>query len=546
MSEILIVDGLEKTFPDSRPRYILKKASILSDERFGFQVVVNSRAELEQYVLKTESDIGSCIRLREVGYVPCRRAGYDKDTDDDYVIFKKHADTYYPDVLYPSDGRFVSNGNSWKTFFVTVEGALPAGRHRIKFVLFNETLGVEEGCAETELFVLNAVLPAFDIYYTTWFHYDCLADAYRMRVFSERFIAVMNNFFADAVKHGMNTIYTPLFTPPLDTKIGSYRKTVQLVDVYKENKKYRFSFDRLLRFMQNAERVGFRYFEMSHLATQWGAEFTPKIVAEVGGKKKRIFGWDKESLSEEYTAFLRQFLPQLAVFLDKNGYAGRCFFHISDEPNVSHADRYGKLSALVHELLKDYPVMDALSDFEFYARKFVDIPVVATECAQSFADKNVDTWVYYCCTQAFNGLSNRFFNMPLQRTRILGAQLYLNNAKGFLHWGYNFYYSALSVRKLNPFYETDADENLPGGDCFIVYPGEKGEPFSSLRNEAFYDGLQDYRALKLLEELENREFVCRFLAEEGMRGYFEYPQSAEWHRAFREKLNAMIAERIGT
>ena len=544
MSEILIVDGLEKIFPDIRPRRILKKASVLRNEIFHFQVAINSPAELEQYVLKTESDIAACVSLRAVGYVPCRRAGYDKDTDDDYVIFKNRSDTYYPDVLYPSDGRFVSNGNSWQTFFVTVAGDLPAGRHAIKFVLYNETLGVAEGCAETELFVLDADLPPLDIYYTTWFHYDCLADAYGLRVFSERFNAAMNNFFADAVQHGMNTIYTPLFTPPLDTKVGSYRKTVQLVDVYKEGKNYRFGFERLLRFLQNAERVGFRYFEMSHLATQWGAEFTPKIVAEVGGRKKRIFGWDKESLSEEYAVFLTQFLPQLVAFLDENGYADRCFFHISDEPNESHADRYGKLSALVRGLLKGYPVMDALSDFEFYARKFVDIPVVATECAQTFIDKNVDTWVYYCCTQAFKGLSNRFFNMPLQRTRMLGAQLYLNRAKGFLHWGYNFYYSALSVRKLNPFYETDADENLPGGDCFLVYPGEKGVPLSSLRHEAFFDGLQDYRALKLLEKLESRDFVCRLLAEEGVRGYFEYPQSAEWHRAFREKLNVSIAERI--
>ena len=40
----------------------------------------------------------------------------------------------------------------------------------------------------------------------------------------------------NAVAHGVNLLYTPLFTPPLDTQVGGERTTVQLVDVERQEK----------------------------------------------------------------------------------------------------------------------------------------------------------------------------------------------------------------------------------------------------------------------------------------------------------------------
>ncbi len=539
MSELLIVNGMEKIFPDMRPAHTLEGATMLKNERYSFQLAVFSMRELEHYRLSCDRAEG--ITLRKVEYAPCKRAGYDPDADDDYVIFSERADTYYPDILMPTDGRFISNGGNWTPFWVTVEG-LPVGEHTLGFSLVNLATGETEGEASLSIKVIDKALPKLDIPYTTWFHYDCLADEYRLKVFSEPFNRVMNAYLANAVRHGMNTLYTPIFTPALDTKIGTYRRTVQLVDVVKEGENYEFDFSRLLAFMQNAERIGFTYFEMSHLATQWGAKCSPKVVATVRGRKRRIFGWDCPSLSPRYQAFLAQLLPKLVAFLDENGYRGRCFFHISDEPHEDHLEQYGKLSTLIRGLLNGYPVMDALSNYDFYKRGFVDIPVVATECTAPFEEDGIKNWVYYCCTQTFNGLSNRLFNMPLQRARVLGAQLYESGAKGFLHWGFNFYYSELSVRKINPFYETDADEKLPSGDCYIVYPAKDGTPYDSIRGEGLYDGVQDYCALKLLEELKGKSFTQALLASEGVKGYFEYPRSLEWHTAFREKINRILME----
>ena len=161
--------------------------------------------------------------------------------------------------------------------------------------------------------VLNAQLPPQKLINTHWFHTDCLAVYYRIGVFSEEYWRIVGNFMKSAAEHGINMILTPLFTPPLDTMPGTERPTVQLVDVTRKKGRYSFGFRKLERWIELAEKCGIRYFEISHLFTQWGAKFTPKIMAKVDGAEKRIFGWDVKSDSREYTEFLDAFLPELVA-----------------------------------------------------------------------------------------------------------------------------------------------------------------------------------------------------------------------------------------
>lgn len=170
-----------------------------------------------------------------------------------------------------------------------------------------------------------------------------------------------------------------------------------------------------------------------------------------------------------------------------------------------------------------------------------DIPVVATSHIRDFFVKDYQYWVYYCFVQSYDYLSNRSFNMPSQRNRIMGIQLYANKAGGFLHWGFNSYYTSMGERLINPYFETDSGREYVSGDAYLVYPKEDGTPLDSIRHEVFYEGIQDYRALKLLEANYGREYVDSLLAEEGVSGYTVYPRDAKWHIAFREKINRLIA-----
>ena len=124
--------------------------------------------------------------------------------------------------------------------------------------------------------------------------------------------------------------------------------------------------------------------------------------------------------------------------------------------------------------------------------------------------------------------------------------LYKYDAKGFLQWGHNFWYSQYSRKPINPFEVTDAGGSFPAGDSYMVYPGKDGKPLNSLRHLVFFDGFQDLRALRLLEGLTSREYVLN-LIEEGLDiplSFKTYPHEQEWLLGLRERINNEIAKNI--
>ena len=93
---------------------------------------------------------------------------------------------------------------------------------------------------------------------------------------------------------------------------------------------------------------------------------------------------------------------------------------------------------------------------------------------------------------------------------------------------------------IDPFSVTDCMGKFQSGDAFIVYPGKTGA-LESMRGEAFYQGMQDLRALKLLEKKIGREQVCKLLEENGMcRNFNDYPKSALWLASLRKKINSLL------
>jgi hypothetical protein len=321
----------------------------------------------------------------------------------------------------------------------------------------------------------------------------------------------------------MNMILTPAFTPPLDTEIGAERATVQLVDVYKDGTSYKFGFDKLSRWIDICLKNNICYFEHSHFFTQWGAEFAPKVMAYENNEYKRLFGWDTYATSEEYTNFLRQYIPELILFLKEKGIDKMTYFHISDEPNLTQIKSYAKARDVVKESLKGYKIFDALSDYDFYQQGVISTPVVSTGEIDKFIGKVDDLWAYYTGYQCV-GQSNRLISMPSARNRILGTQLYKYDIKGFLHWGYNFYYTRLSKEVYNPLISTYGSGDFPSGTAYMVYPGEDG-PIESLRLIVFNEALQDIRAMQLLEAFIGKEEVLKIIEDSIDKITFsDYPQ----------------------
>jgi hypothetical protein len=266
-------------------------------------------------------------------------------------------------------------------------------------------------------------------------------------------------------------------------------------------------------------------------------------MATVGGEYKRIFGWETDAASEEYVSFLRVFIPALLSEAASLGIEKRLIFHISDEPGIKHLEQYKLVKSKIIDLLEGYTVYDALSDFDFYESGVISNPIPACDRIEPFLEANVQNlWTYYCCGQ-WKDVSNRFIDMPLARTRVIGTQFWKYNIAGFLHWGYNFYYTQYSKREINPFIITDGDAFSPAGDAFSVYPAPGGKPYRSLRLVAFAEALADMRALALAQTLCGKEAVLSLVDSEGEVTFKSYPKSAEYLLCLREKVNAMIEQK---
>lgn len=164
----------------------------------------------------------------------------------------------------------------------------------------------------------------------------------------------------------------------------------------------------------------------------------------------------------------------------------------------------------------------------------------AKEHLATYRHQATPLWAYYCNAQKI-AVSNRFFDMPSARNRIIGYQLFQYGISGFLHWGYNFWYSQYSRQLINPFQVTVATGTLPSGDAFLVYQGAE-EPLPSLRLKVFHYALQDQRALAKLAALTSLTEVQAWLSQEaGQLTFDNYPTDARWQLLTREKINGQIS-----
>lgn len=540
-----IVSSMNKIFPKAQQIEPLEKNEItgLRGETVSFQIAYYWSGERkERGKVIVESGLENAVYIRMVELVPCEYPCH-KTVDEGYLSNKPGL---YPDLLseIPEWG-FPLVAGQWRSLWVDVRipETQPAGIYpvRIRMEKNDELLGV----AEVDCEVMDAKLPELDIPHTEWFHSDCLADYYHVEVFSEEYWEIVENFVKTAVEHNCNMLLTPIFTPPLDTAVGGERRTVQLVDVTVTGEaEYTFGFEKFRRWIRMAEKCGIRYFEISHLFSQWGAKYAPKIMAVKDGIYQQVFGWDTKAPGDGYGEFLHQFLTAFKEELRQDRIQDRCYFHLSDEPKMEDLESYKRAWEAVKEDLQDCQVIDALSDYEFYQKGLVYQPVCATDHIGPFLKNRPEKlWGYYCTAQ-WNHVSNRFIVMPGYRTRILGLQMYRYQLDGFLHWGYNFYNSEYSLYAVDPYRCTDAGGAFPSGDAFLVYPGADKKPEESIRLMLMDEAMTDYCACKALEKMIGREAVLACLEEETEITFDSYPQSEKYILNIRNKINRMIRENI--
>ncbi len=521
---VWLAPSLVRNFPSTlplRPEPLVLHGA--RNEQLSFQVVLRLEDEERRHVrVAVDGPPGWSVRVRRVGYVPVRHHNtpVDEDTDVSGPI-----PGFVPDPLFDEDEMLLPERETHAFWVTAIPGTgTPAGMADLQVRVIPER-GTEADRVAT-VYVHDVVLePRRDFHITHWFYVDALIDWYRTDLFDTRFWAVLPAYIRDVVAHGQDTLYVPVFTPPLD----GVKRPSQLLNVQRTtDARYSFDWRDVKRYVDQAKAAGITHFEWCHFFTQWGAKHAIRIY-EGQGREERLL-WDPETpaTSEIYRTFLAQFLPELHRFLVQEEILDHSFFHVSDEPHGEHLPQYREDRAMLRELAPWIKTMDALSDITFARQGVMDMPIPSISTALDFAAEGIPSWCYYCCGPRGHYL-NRLLDTPLPKIAMHGFLFYRWPFKGFLHWGYNYWYQSQTRNLIDPYTVQDGlawQRGWAYGDPFMVYPGPDG-PVDSLRWEVFAESLQDYRLLQTLGVSRDDAFLA------DLHSFEDFPKTSEWREAAR-------------
>jgi hypothetical protein len=257
--------------------------------------------------------------------------------------------------------------------------------------------------------------------------------------------------------------------------------------------RYTFDFTGLERFIENAIRLGYKYFILPSIG--WRKSWRKSTIL-LGGE-------NLPAMSYEGYVYLTQYLSALRAFLAKKDWFNCTFQNVADEPNKHNAIEYRALCGTIRKLAPELRLLEAVS-YPVFGALDVWIPLNSDyekhrEAYETFRAEGDELWHYVCCQPRRDGYINRFMDYPLLATRYLFWGNYKYGLSGYLHWASNGYQPGQDPFKQNCPKHTNTDSSiiLPAGDTHILYPG-KDAPWSSMRFEAQRNSIEDFELLRML------------------------------------------------
>lgn len=535
--------SLVRVFPNSEPGSAepLKFVSA-RNAQFSFQLCCRNLRDLAVRVrAEVTSPAGWSVQIRRVGFVPIEQLTTDVPRDE--VDGVGRLPGLGPDPLYPSDTAYLgleTNAAFWITVRVPEDAQVGVQKIVAKLTVEDEyqfTAWTGRKSASATLPVVvdvrpTVIKPREDFPVTHWLSADSIWEYYKIEPFSERFWELAEAYINDLVAHNLDVVYCPVFNSRHEILV----RPAQLLRVRAlgENN-YEMDFTDVRRWIGLVKKSGARYCEWTHFFTPapTSGKHPQRIYERWDGFGKLLWPPETSALSPEYRGFLEQFIPQFKAVLEEEGVFDRSLFHCADEPDGDEqlAD-YRKARTLLRELAPWMKVIDAMSDPRYATEGLTDMPIPSIVTAPLFAEANCPAWVYFCCGPRGRYLQ-RLLDTPLPKLRMAGWLFYKLEARGFLHWGHNYWFVFCTGTPTNPFIDAavSAWPGMPHGDAFVVYPGDNG-PIDSIRWEVFAESLQDYALLQTLEIDPDDALLAE------LNTYENFPKSEAWINETTAKLFA--------
>ncbi|WP_319586208.1 DUF4091 domain-containing protein [uncultured Desulfobulbus sp.] len=518
--------SLKRVYPTSKPgRNQTITISSARNSKVSFQACVRNQRSLPLTIEcgTTNGVEGGYVQIRRVGYVPMRFCTTGVPCAE--IDGADHVPGLVPDPLFndrKADVGPYENVSFWVTLTIPTE-AKPGPRKMI----IQYSFGTEPS-QKAELSATIDVKPftiqkMHDFPVIHWWRGECIWDYYKTGMAEdERWWTLTRKYIDDMIEHGTNSIYVPVFFFRRET----FERPCQLLKVTEpEPGKYEFDWTDVKRFVKLARDAGTEHYEWSAFWIYWGAKNPLRVYKWADGKAVMLWPPDADGHGPMFHNFLKQFLPEFHKFLLSEGILEQSFFHISDEPGEGESlDNYKKARDFLAEnapWMKG-KVIDALSSIEYGRQHLTDIPIPIINTAKSYIDEKIPHWVYFCCEPRGSYLQ-RLLDTPLPKVRMSGWLFYRLGAKGFLHWGYNYWHVLEQEKLIDPFSDATAAcwPMIPPGDPFMVYPGVDG-PIDSIRWEIFAESLQDYAMLQTAGIKPDDPMLA------GIKDYADFPKSEEW------------------
>jgi len=486
--------SLHRIYPKSVPGGTNLSLLAARNGKISFQACVQNRSVHPlrvQCSVSGTDDLNS--RVRSVGLVPMPHLT--PNTAASELEGVEFLPGLVPDPLYPESAMVIGPQES-RSFWIGlgIPAQVTPGARSVKV-----NFSLADGKQKAELpatFEISQLIvqPWHDFPVIHWWRGEATWDYYKTGMFDDRWYKLTRAQLEDMLDHGSDVVYVPVFFDRRET----FRQPCQLLVVNEPSPgKYEFDWSEVKKFTDMVQEIGFKRFEWSHLWIYWGVENPMRIYKKVDGQYVMLWPPDTKATSDTYINFLKQFLPEFHDFLVRETMLETSYFHLSDEPGSGqHVENYRRARAVLRELAPWMKVMDALSDIRYGKEGLTDMPIPIVSSAQAYIDANIPHWVYYCCGPQGPWL-NRFMDTPLSKIRMSGWLFYRLGAKGFLHWGFNYWDKMEKEEAGDPFHDASNSDwpGIPFGDPFMIYPGEEG-PVDSLRWEVFSESLQDYAILQ--------------------------------------------------
>ncbi len=228
---------------------------------------------------------------------------------------------------------------------------------------------------------------------------------------------------------------------------------------------------------------------------------------------KKLFGL--EPFTPEWTTALRQAYRLFTEHIRQKGWHDKFVYYMSDEPHFQNefvVDQMKKLCGLVHEVDREIPIYSSTwrhcsawdDSLDLWGiGQYGCFPVADMERLQH-AGKSM--W-FTCDGQMAT-------DTPFLATeRLLPYYCFKYGVSGFEFWGLAWWtYDPWQVGWHQFIRQSDEGKKYywvryPDGDGFLAYPGQPvgvEGPVSTIRLEQLRQGLQDYEALILLEQLASK------------------------------------------